>query len=75
MEDLILKNDLILIHDKSRTYFHSASGSFSSTDLTLCSPSLFVDFSWKVGADPYCINHFPLIFENDGPPSLERIRR
>ena len=38
MEDLILKNDLILFNDKSHTYFHSACGTFSSIDITLCSP-------------------------------------
>ena len=41
LEDLILKNDLIVFNDKSHTYFHSASGTFTSIDLTLCSPSLF----------------------------------
>ena len=38
MEDLILKNYLILFNDKSHTYFHSACGTFSSIDITLCSP-------------------------------------
>ena len=36
LEGLILKNDLILLNDKSHTYFHSASGTFTSIDLTLC---------------------------------------
>ena len=75
LEDLILKNDLILLNDKSHTYFHSASGTFTSIDLTLCSPSLFLDFSWKVGPDPCGSDHFPLLLENDGPPSLERVQR
>ena len=70
LEDLILKNDLILLNDKSHTYFHSASGTFTSIDLTLCSPSLFLDFSWKVGPD-----HFPILLMNDGPPSIERVQR
>ena len=75
LEDLILKNDLILFNDKSRTYFHSASGTFTSIDLTLCSPSLFLDFSWKVGHDPCGSDHFPILLENDGPPCLERVQR
>ena len=75
LEDLILKNDLILLNNKSHTYFHSASGTFTSIDLTLCSPSLFVDFSWKVGPDPCGSDHFPLLLENDGPPSFERVQR
>ena len=57
LEDLILKNELILFNDKSHTYFHSASGTFTSIDLALSSPSIFLDF-WKVGPDP-CV----------GPPS------
>ena len=75
LEDLILKNDLILLNDKSHTYFHSASGTFTSIDLTLCSPSLFLDFSWKVGPDPCGSDHFPLLLENDGPLSLQRVQR
>ena len=69
LEDLILKND------KSHTYFHSASGTFTAIDITLCSPSLFLDFSWKVGPDPCGSDHFPILMENNGPPSLERVQR
>ena len=75
LEDLILKNDLILFNDKSHTYFHSASGTFTSIDLTLSSQSGFLDFSWKVGPDPCGSDHFPILLENDGPPSLERVQR
>ena len=75
LEDLILKNDWILFNDKSHTYFHSASGTFTSIDLTLCSPSLFLDFNWKVGHDRYGSDHFPILLENDGPPCLERVQR
>ena len=75
LEDLIVKNYLILFNDKSHTYFHSASGTFTSIELTLSSPSLFLDFSWKVGPDPCGSDHFPLLLENDGPPSLERVQR
>ena len=75
LEDLILKNDLILFNDKSHRYFHSASGTFTSIDLTLCIPSLFLDFSWKVGPDPCGSDQFPILMENDRPPSLERVQR
>ena len=75
LEDLILKNYLILLNDKSHTYFHSASGTFTSIDLTLCSPCLFLDFSWKVGPNPCGSDHFPILLENGGPPSLERVQR
>ena len=72
LEDLILKHYLILFNDKSHTYFHSASGTFTSIDLTLCSPSLFLDLSWKVGPDPCGSDHFLILQENDGPPWVQR---
>ena len=75
LEDLILKNYLILFIDKSHTYFYSANVTFTSIDLTLSSPSLFIDFSWKVGSDTCGSDHFPILLENDGPPSLEREQR
>ena len=40
LEDLILKNYSMVYNDKSCTYFHSGSGTFSSIDLTLCSASI-----------------------------------
>ena len=48
LEDLILKQNLILRNNKSHTYFQSALGTLTSIDLTICSLSLFLDFSWKV---------------------------
>ena len=67
LEDLILKHYLILFNDKSHTYFHSASGTFTSIYLNLSSPSLFFD---PCGSD-----HIPILLENDGPPSFERVQR
>ena len=66
LEDLILKNYLIIFNDKS---------TFTSIDLTLCSPSLYLDFSWRVGPDPCGSDHFPINLENGGPPSLKKVQR
>ena len=41
LEDLILKQNLILRNNKSHTYFQSALGTLTPIDLTLCSLSLF----------------------------------
>ena len=46
-----------------------------SIDLRLCSPSLYLDFSWRVGPDPCGSDHFPILLENGGPPSFERVQR
>ena len=57
LDNLILQNYLILYNDKSRAYFHSASDTFTSIQLTHSSPSLFLHFSWKGGLDPCGSDH------------------
>ena len=37
--------------------------------------NLQADFSWKVGPNPCGSDHFPILLENGGPPSLERDQR
>ena len=75
LENVILKNDLIIFNEKSSTYFHPANGTFTSIDLTLCSQSLYLDFSWRVGPNPCGSDHFPIILDNGGLPSHERVQR
>ena len=60
----IIKNDLCLMNDKSYTYLHPATGHFSSLDLSLCHPSLLLDFNWSVYDDQCGSDHFPVIIEN-----------
>ena len=66
--------DLIFFNDKSHTYFYSSTGTLISIKLTQCSPSLYLDFSWKVGPNPCCSDHFVIILENGGLPSIERVQ-
>ena len=47
LEDLILKNYFTIFNDKSSTYFHPASDTFTSIDLTLCRPTLYLLESWS----------------------------
>ena len=51
IEDFISNHDLVLLNDKSSTYHHPATGSYSSLDLTICTPDIFPAFSWKVDSD------------------------
>ena len=47
------------MNDKS--YLHPATGHLSSLDLSLCHPSLFLDFDWSVYADQCGSDQFPII--------------
>ena len=64
IENLITTNDLCLMNDKSYTYFHPATGTFSSLDLSLCHPSLLLDFDWSVCEDQHGSDHFPIVIES-----------
>ena len=70
VEDFIGRHGLCLLNDKSNTYLHPASGSFSAIDLTLCSPTVLMDFEWSVGKDQCGSDHFP-IFVNIRSPDIQ----
>ena len=67
IENFIEANDLCLMNDKSHTYLHPATGTFSSLDLSLCHPSLILDFDWYVCDDQHGSDHFPVVIEDINP--------
>ncbi|KAK6189067.1 hypothetical protein SNE40_005112 [Patella caerulea] len=73
--DFININNLCLLNDDSPTYLHPATASFSSLDLTICSPVLFQDFTWRVNEDLCGSDHFPILIDNNGPSPVERPQR
>ena len=66
IEEFITKQDLVLLNDKSSTYLHPATGSYSSLDLTMCSPGIFPCFNWKVVDDLHGSDHFPIQASEEG---------
>ena len=70
------RNNIYLFNDNTPTYLHPATGSFTSIDLTMCAPSLFMDFTWRVEEYLYGSDHFLIILEgyyhppDDRPPKL-----
>ena len=75
IEDFITKDDLVLLNDKSSTYLHPATGSYSSLDLTICSPGIFPDFTKKVVDDLHGSEHFPIQVSEVGPSVQQRPQR
>ena len=63
IESFLDKNDLCLLNDYAPTYIHPATGSTSVIDLSLCHPSLFLDFSFKVGDDLCGSDHYPILLQ------------
>ena len=48
IEHFMAQHQLCLLNDGQPTYIRPATGNFSATDISLCSPSSFLDINWKV---------------------------
>ena len=75
IEDVINRNNLLLYNNKSYTYLHPGTGTYSAIDLALADASIFLDYSWKVHDDTCGSDHFPIILENSGPELDDKIPR
>lgn len=62
-------------NDKANIYLNPATGSYSVIDLSLCDPTIYMDYSWKVHDDTCGSDHFPIIMSSTGPRLDEKIPR
>ena len=75
VEDLLDTNSLVLLNDGTPTIHNVHSNSKSAIDLSICTPSIYLDFEWAVDAHLNGSGHFPIhsIFiryssNNETPP-------
>ena len=54
-----------MINDGSSTYIHPATGSTSALDLSICGPSLVLDYEWNIHEDLCGSDHFPVILTSN----------
>ena len=52
------------MNDKSNTFLDSGKGTFSALDLSICHPSLYLDYEWSVCEDRHGSDHFPIVIES-----------
>ena len=67
IEKFINYNNLCLFNDNKSTYLHPATGTYTSLDLSICYPTLLLDYEWKVHDDLCGSDHFPIILNNIAP--------
>lgn len=72
MEDFSISSNLILLNTNKSTHFSAASGTFSSIDLSFCSPTIASSATWEVLDDLCDSDHFPIkiIADTDGNHSI-----
>ena len=61
LEDLFSEMNLCILNDCSLTYIHPTNGSTSALDLSICGPSLVLDYVWNIHDDLCESDHFPVI--------------
>ena len=71
---LSLFSYVLFLSDASSTYIHPATGSTSALDLSICGPSLVLDYEWTIHEDLCGSDHFPVILtsnavEEDAAPN------
>jgi hypothetical protein len=64
LEDVFSQLNLCVFNDGSPTYSNPGSGSSSVLDLTVCDPSLMLDFEWRVHDDLCGSDHFPIVLSS-----------
>ena len=57
--------DLCILNDGSSTYIHPATSSTSALDLSICGPSLVLDYEWNIHEDLCGSDHFPVILTSN----------
>ena len=77
IENFVMEHNLVLFNNKFPTYYNEAHGSSSLLDLTICQPSVFLDFNCKVFENRHGSDHYPiqLTFNSSELPENERFRR
>ena len=65
LEDLFSEMDLCILNDGLSTYIHPANGSTSALDLSICGPSLVLDYEWNIHEDLCGSDHFPVILTSN----------
>ncbi|KAG5873327.1 hypothetical protein JTB14_005307 [Gonioctena quinquepunctata] len=67
LEQLLDRDNLILLNSGAMTYFNARSRDFSAIDLSLASPRIATRLSWRVLDDSYNSDHFPIVISTDIP--------
>ena len=71
----IEEQNLGILNTGESTHYHIQTNTFSRIDLSLCSTTCLLDFTWEVDGDRHGSDHFPIILKNSNQPPLNRSPR
>ena len=74
LEKVINENDMCLLNNGTLTYVNLSRKNHSAIDLTICNPSVYIDFTWTVHDDTCGSDHFPIMIKSIEPCSEKILR-
>ena len=77
IEEFIVENDLIVFNNKFPTHYDIFHNSTSIIDLTICQPSVFLDFTCNVFNNTHGSDHYPiqLVLNDKDPEDNSQVHR
>ena len=77
VEEFIVENDLIIFNNKFPTHYDIFHNSTSIIDLTICQPSVFLDFTCNVFNNTHGSDHYPiqLVLNDQDPENNSQVHR
>ena len=72
LESIIETTDLCILNNGKDTYLHTPTGATSAIDLTLSSPTIYMDFEWDVHEDQCGSDHYPIFIKTNKPAIEDR---
>ena len=73
VDNFICTNSLSLLNDGSYTYIHPGHGTHTAIDLSICHPSLSLDFKWRVSDDLCGSDHLPIFIDTILPSPADSL--
>ena len=74
IEDFLWDENLYIFNDDSTTNLHPASVSATPSDLSLCDPDLYFDYTWRVNEDRCSSDHYPIIMQSNNSVAEEKVQ-
>ncbi|KAG5860824.1 hypothetical protein JTB14_028551 [Gonioctena quinquepunctata] len=68
IENILDNENITILNSGEATHFSARSSSFSSIDLTMCTPNIAPILTWKPLDDLHSSDHFPIQLTIDIPP-------
>ena len=73
IESQLKKHQSCIYNNRTNTYLHPVTGTYSVTDLIVSDPNLFLDYNWKVHDDTCGNYHVPILLQNKTNKLKKRI--